>query len=227
MNVTQAIDKVIQRSDNIKGSPADYLDRRARLLDSLQEVFEEVYWLRDWVWRRKRTVVTVLAADESVSVPSDFGSFGNSGGIWSALASGGDGHQLDLATESEIIEDRERNRRTNTPRRFALFGQDAVTYLTQIQIQPHDAAVPLAVWYQPDPPQLDESTNVAKLNLIPAKYHQRVLIPGLKMRSRESKADQGFANSEKEFEAGKIWMVKEEARYQGRQRQLPSFFGRR
>jgi hypothetical protein len=226
VNVTQAIEKVIQRSDNIKGNPADYADRRLRLLDSLQEVFEEVYWLRDWVWRRKRSTVTVGAADESASVPSDFQSFGESGGVWSLLASGGDGHQLDLVTESEIFEDREKNRRTNTPRKFALFGQNATTYLTQIQIQPHDAAVPLAVWYQPNPPTLDEAANVEALNLIPAKYHQRVLIPGLKMASRESKSDEGWKNMKADFEAGKRWMMAEEKRFQGQKRQLPSFFAR-
>lgn len=227
MNVTEIIDQVLERTDNIKGSPADYADRRQRLLEYLRETADEVWWLRDWPWKLLRGTVVVPGGQSFVEVPPDFASFGNSGGVFQDLGSGGDGYKLDLVTESEILDQRERDFRTNTPHQFALFGQDAASYLTLIQLPPNDIDVPLSLWYQPNPPTLDEGANVDNIKRIPVKYHQRVIVEGVRMRSRESKADDRWKNSAAKFESGKTWMMAEEARYQGRSRALPSFFGER
>lgn len=225
MNVTQIIDQVLERTDNIVGSPADYLQRRQRLLEALRETADEIWWMRDWTWRSKRDVVTIPVGQGFVEMPADWSSFGNYGGVYQTVAGGGDGKKLDLVVESEIRDDRERDIRTTNPLKFAIFGQDAASYLSLLQTQINDAQVELAVWYQMNVPELDETTNVNNIKRIPEKYHQRVIVPGVRYRSRESKGDDRWKNSLTEYEKGQRWMLTEEARMQGQERQLPGFFG--
>lgn len=64
------------------------------------------------------------------------------------------------------------------------------------------------------------------IKTIPEKYHQPVLIPGMRSKARESKGDARWQRSLQEYTTGKKWMKMEEQRFQGEWRQLPSFFGR-
>lgn len=224
MNVTAIIDQVLERTDNIVGSPADYLQRRQRLLESLRETADEIWWLRDWPWRSKRNTVTMPLGQGFVAMPTDWSSFGNYGGIYQTLTGGGDGKKLELVVESVIRDDRERDYRTTNPLQYAIFGQDD-DYLPLLQTAINDAEVTLAIWYQMNVPELDEDANNDNIKRIPAKYHQRVVVPGVRYRSRESKGDDRWKNSKAEYEEGKRWMLTEEARLQGQPHQLPSFFG--
>jgi len=61
---------------------------------------------------------------------------------------------------------------------------------------------------------------------IPEKYHQALIMPGMRSKARESKGDARWQRSSQEYDKGKKWMKMEEQRFQGEWRQLPSFFGR-
>ena len=75
-------------------------------------------------------------------------------------------------------------------------------------------------------PSVQVQGHLDDIKKIPEKYHQPVLIPGMRSKARESKGDARWQRSMQEYTAGKKWMKMEEQRFQGEWRQLPSFFGR-
>ncbi len=219
MNCTEVIDEVRQRTDNDSGSPADYANRRTRLLVYLRETVDEIWWLRDFSWEMVRSTVTVPAGQGYASVPSDFHDWGHEGTLYTV-----DGYPMDSVQEREILDLRERNYRTDSPRRYSVFGFDAATGLKRIQIPYNDSAVVLPIWYLSRPPDLDEAGNNGNLIRIPLQYHRRVVVPGVRYRAEEAKSDARSVKTEAYYEKGKTWMLTRESRDQNRPKQLPSFF---
>ena len=225
MNVTEAIDQVLRRTDNVTESEADYDERRQRLLEYLREVFEEIWWLNDHQFRRRSTTVTVPAMAGVIEVPTR--SLGTYGGIYLNKAAHGIGRQLEEKPEQVIFDLQATDYSTALPEIYAYSGSSgAPNYLPQIIIPINSSAVTLDVKYLANPPTLDEKANVENLKELPEKYHQTVLIPGLRAKARESTADNRWQNSVREWEKAKEWFLREERRFQGTFRQLPSFFGR-
>lgn len=226
MNVTEIIDQVMARDDNISEVSADNTQRRTRHLEYLREVEAEVWWRRDWKWKKKRGTVTVPDGVGYVTVPPDFASIGQYGGVFYPVTGSADGRPLEEVPESVIMEMRESGVPGNPPEYFAIFGQDPTTYLSYIQIPTNAGAVNLVIWYQPNPPTIDESTNVNAIKAIPEKYHQLVLVPGLRAKARESKGDARWQIALAAYQNGLKFMQEEENRFKGQSRQVPSFFGR-
>lgn len=226
MNVTEIIDQVLARDDNISATAADNTTRRTRLLEYLREVVAEVWWRRDWTFKKTRAVVTVPAGVGYTTLPADFASFGIYGGVYVPSGAQGDGRKLEMMPESVIMDLRESGYQAGNPEVFALFGQDPTTYLQYIQIAFKGSDQDLVVWYQPNPPTIDEAGNVEAIRRIPEKYHQLVLVPGLRTKARESKGDARWQYALGEFGKGLQFMQEEENRFQGEYRQLPSYFGR-
>lgn len=222
MTVTEAIDQVLQRTENAGVPTADYVQRRQRLLEYLCEVRDELWWLRDWVWKRGEAEVTVAAGAAKALLPLDFGSIGVYGGCFLAQ----DGTKLRLVPESEIDDTRQGGEHTDQPGIWALFDMDTATGRQYIQIPLNDGPVTLRLKYNRRPPTFDEGANVDNLKQIPEDFHQLVVIPGLRKKARESAGDARWKASAMEYESGKRFMLSEDSRHQGQPRRLPSFFGR-
>jgi len=75
-------------------------------------------------------------------------------------------------------------------------------------------------------PSVQLQGHLDDIKQIPEKYHQPVIMPGMRSKARESKGDARWQRSIQEYVAGKKWMKMEEQRFQGEWRQLPGFFGR-
>lgn len=310
MNVTEIIDQVLGRDDNISETAADNDTRRERLLEYLREVVAEVWWRRDWTFKKTRDTVTVPQGQGFVAVPADFAGFGVYGGVYLPSGAQGDGRKLEWVPESVISDLRESGYNTSLPEVYALYGQDPLSLLQYIQIPTNGTARSLILWYQANQPYIDEvgqvtasdiaMTSVSQntgilttvatdlttlfgdsrririsgfsnaenngdfditgtvtanaMNLrgldsdtlvleaagsaitlsgflyeirkIPDKYHQNVLVPGLRHKARESKGDSRWQFAHQEYQKGLTFMQTEEVRFQGEYRQAPSFFGR-
>lgn len=311
MNVTEIIDQVVGRDDNISETDADNDTRRERLLEYLREVVSEVWWRRDWSFKKTRDTVTVPQGQGYVAVPDDFAGFGVYGGVYLPSGAQGDGRKLEWVPESVITDLRESGYSTGLPEVYALYGQDPLSLLQYIQIPTNPAALTLVLWYQANQPYIDEVgsltglTDIAmtgvsqntgiltsvttdlttlfedskrirvsgfanaanngdfditatvtanaitvrgldsdtlvaegagpsvglsgflyEIRKIPDKYHQTVLVPGLREKARESKGDQRWQYALQKYQSGLIFMQQEEVRFQGEYRQMPSFFGR-
>lgn len=226
MDVTEIISQVLGRDDNISETDADNTVRRTRLLEYLREVVAEIWWRRDWTWKKTREEVTVPANTGFTTVPATFQSFGVYGGVYLPSGSQGDGAKLEMQPESVIMGLRESGFTTGQPKVFAIFGQHPTSFLQYIQIPMNGSALTLVLWFQPNQPTIDESSNVNGIKKIPEKYHQIVVVPGLRQKARESKGDARWQYSLAEYQSGLKFMQEEEVRFQGEYRQAPSFFGR-
>ena|GEM_PF-2522444 len=311
MNVTEMIDQVLGRDDNVDDTGADNTERRIRHLEYLREVAAEVWWESDWSWKKKRDTITIPAATGYVELPPDFQSLGHYGGIYYPIPGvQGDGRRLKVSHEGVITDLREADYQTSNPWICSIFGQGPF-YRQYVQIPIPGQDITLAVWYQSNPPRLDEvvgftaKTDIAMtavdgnqgtltasttdfttqflnqkyvrisgfaneenngefeivgtvaansmplmkpagdtlvaealgpsvvleghvndIKKIPEKYHQSVIMPGLRAKARESKGDARWQTSVNEYARGRKMMKMEEQRFQGEWRQLPSFFGR-
>lgn len=178
MTVVAYITQILGREWNISALDSDNLERRARALEFLVQLAERIWFARAWPWRRSVSSVTILQNLSEANLPLDFLSIGDKryGGVW--LASTGD--PLEPIPEWRLRDIRENpNGSTETnPEVYSVFGQDPTTYQYKIQVPlPATSAYNLRVAYETIPPTLDESSNSANLNKIPAHYHQSCLIP--------------------------------------------------
>lgn len=226
MTVSEAIDQVLRRTDNVTEGEGDYDERRQRHLEYLRETFQEIWWLNDHQFRRTSASVVMPTGAGTIEVPSR--SLGTYGGIYLNRVAHGVGRQLEEVPEQVIFDLRASNYSTTEPDCFAFSGfTGAPTYLPRIITALNSGPVTFDVYYLLDPPTLDEGTNNESLKLLPEKYHQTVLIPGMRAKARESTSDNRWQTSLQEFEKAKVWFLREERRFQGTFRQLPSFFGQR
>ena len=222
MNVTEAITQVLERTDNVPATSAENATRRQRLLEYLIEEFEEVYD-DDWKFRRRKSTVTVAPNAGFALMPLDFGALGKFGSIW-LQQQGLDRWPLHEESENFLDDVRRSDYRTDAPRVFSIFGQDETTSQMKLQIPTNTAQLLFSIHYLRAAPTLDEAANVDKLKLIPVRWHQAILIPRLRARSREAKGDVRWKNSLLKADKNMLKMKGELMRDQGRFRQQPSFF---
>jgi hypothetical protein len=230
MNVTELIDQILSHTDNIGASDSENADRRIRILEYVVETFNEVWFRRDWPFTRKSGggTVTVPALQGWGPVPADYSKLGDYGGLYHSLSNGGG--KLEWRPEHEINIIRQRDAKQDLPWVFSIFGVDETgptpTFRELVQIPISSRELIFTIQYHVLPPTLDEAANVENLRRIPERYHQTVLVPGVRYLARRSKGDNRAQEDEAKFEKGIDWMKAESRRFQGTMRQLPSFFGR-
>jgi len=154
VTVKEIIDIALSQGDNVSESDAAYIDRRRRARNFLIETVNDVWWERDWPWRRTQSDLTILSGNGYVAVPPNFDSLGNYGAVYRLVGSTQQYPPLEEVPESTIMDQRSGNRRSSTPRIFSLFGQDPVTQQLLLQIPLNDADVAIRAFYQKRPPKL-------------------------------------------------------------------------
>lgn len=151
MRAQELIDKALRYGDNVSPTSADYLERRRMALSFLRDLVDEIWWLRDWPWKKTDTTVTVPAAAGKVALPANFDSLGNYGGVYRS-----DGSKVDEVPES-VIEDLRAGSapwQTTDPVWFSLHGLDDTVFLGYIQIPLNPSDVDLKLVYQRRPPYI-------------------------------------------------------------------------
>lgn len=154
MTVSELIDVALSQGDNVPESDAGYIDRRRRALNFLREVLHDVWWERDWPWKKTQADVTVLAGEDHVAVPWNFDSIGNYGNIFRLVGGLQQYPPLELVPEAMVMEYRTGNYSSSYPRIFALFGQDPSTFVDLIQVPTAGADVGLRCFFQKQPPRI-------------------------------------------------------------------------
>lgn len=154
MTVQELIDIALSQGDNVPESDAGYIDRRRRALNFLREIVADIWWDRDWPWKKTQSDITVLAGDAYVAVPWNFDSIGNYGALYRLAGGLQQFPPIELVPESVVMEARTGASSDDTPRIFALFGQDPVSFYDLIQIPPNNVDVELRMFYQKTPPRL-------------------------------------------------------------------------
>lgn len=218
MTSSALIDLVLSYVDNISATDADNSTRRGRILQALQEVFEEVWNYREWKFKLTTATATVTSGNSSVVVPSDFLELGSSGAIYSP-----DHKRMVERAPQELLEWRELGLGTGSPvDSFAFFDFDSSTGRVMLQILNAVSSSQIyKLWYNRLAPTLGDSTtpSVSLLHTIPAQYHSSVLLPGVTARIKKQKGDtRDWAN---QYQQGLAYMVLRERHHKSSVQQLP------
>lgn len=188
MTVTEFIDQVLARMDNIGASDAENSTRRTRYLEWTVEGVEEIRGEREWTWvQAESSAISVTSANGYASLPADFQSMGETGTVVNTAT----GDVLVWVPPKDIIEARRGvGGTTSSPEIYSVFDQDDTTGQILIQLPPLASNISLRVLYLASAPTLDESTNVDNLKVaVPAHYHQKLLMPLVRHKSQISKGD--------------------------------------
>lgn len=239
MTVEECIDKALSLGDSVPPSDAAYVERRRRTLSLLIEVQREIWWAGAHRWKVKEGSLTVLAAAGQVVVPDDFDDIGVHGKLYLVVGGQKQYPPLKERPEQEIIESRATGQTIDSPGIFAIFGQDATTNRDLIQLPMNQNALSLALLYNKQPPTLrdagdpDETPGAgltaddAALEQIPARFHETVVLNGVKAKLRESKGDARWKFLNGQYNAGLTDLGKQVARLKSERPQVPGFFGNR
>lgn len=222
MTITQMVDQVLSDVMNISASDADNTATRLRVVRGVNEVGGYVFGFRDWPFRRATSSVTVSAGVGYASLPATFLRVGTYGGVFLVST----GAQLEPVTEQELLGIRAMpGSSTDAPAVYSIFGIDGTTFLKRIQIPTNVGAVVLSVSHETQLGTLDEATG--DIEVIPAEWHQTVLMPGLRAMFRQQVGDGRYQDFREDpaFRLSLNEMVKQERHGDEATRCLPSFFG--
>lgn len=189
MDFSEAITEVMEKVDHLPPVDSQTGTRRSLLGDFLKMEYGEAW--RDngqpWHFKDVDTTVTIPVGDAKVLLPADWSEFGVYGGVYRTT----DGKRIDFVNPQEMRDLKRRPGISQSfPSCYSIYGQDAVTYRSYIQIPPNGEQVQLYLAYAIIPPTLDESANKNNLKRFPEEYHEGVLINALKARAYESRGDQ-------------------------------------
>lgn len=184
MTTSALIDLILNYTDNTVSSDTDNTARRARLLQYAQEVFEEVWYWRQWPFRARSGTVAVTATNNAGDLPADFADFGDKGGIYSGTI------ELEEISEEEMVAERQSGSLAFGPYICAVFGFNTTTLRKQLQVLTQPANITYTINYLAVAPTLvDATNNTNKLDNMPDQYHQTVILPGVAAKARVSIGD--------------------------------------
>lgn len=181
MTTNALVSLILSYTDNVPQSDADYATRRARVLQLLQEVGEEVWNFTDlWAFSYKRdTAFSLTASAAEVDLPSDFLEIGRHGSLYE---NSGDHTWLEVGLQ-ELSDIRDGSTVT-TPKVFCIYGYNTATDRRRIQVLPAGSTRTMTLIYRfLFPTLVDDATSAP----IPSQYHNTVLLAGVIAKTRETK----------------------------------------
>lgn len=218
MTAAALLDLILSYTDNTSATDADNAVRRTRVLQALQEIYEEVWNFREWRFKLTSGTITVLASTSAIAMPSDFLDMGSEGAIY-----GPDSRKLREIPAQELLEWRTFGIGRGSPSDcFSIFNFDATSGLPLFQI-PNvvNGNTAFTVWYNRVAPTVADSATAAtsKLHFIPVQYHNTVLLPGVVAKIRKQKGD--TRDWAAQYQSGLAYMVLRERPRKTAVQQMP------
>lgn len=215
MDTSTLISTVNTVYDNISSVDADNADRRVRILQFAQEVFDTVYYYREWPWRYTSATITLPAAAVKVKLPANYHELGVQG----YLSRTSDGVKLEEVSALDVLAAQDTG--AQNPGIFTILTQDSTDGLPYIQFGGTVAAnTDFTLFYLQTSPALVDTTGTAsKLQFIPVAYHNTVVMPGVVARIKQTEGDQ--RNWEERFQRGLSKMVQDERPFKSAVRRVP------
>lgn len=201
------IDAVLAYTEDISATDNDNATRRARLLQYMQEVVDEVWNFKEWAFKTVgATTVTIAASASSADLPADFQELGQMGGVWDSQ-----GARMQEISINEL-EEFKLNGASNLPygNVFAIYGFNTTSSKLKLQVPVQSQAITCSVSYQKVPPTLSDTTGTTTngLNSIPVSYHNTVILAGTVAKAKASTGD--ARDWESKYRNGLAYMVARE-----------------
>lgn len=222
----------IVRTENVSASDADNSVRRVRHLEWLTEVASDFYYSHDHSWSYYDGTVTVSGGENLCPVPNDFHSLGQYGSI--ILAS--TGVALRYVSPQTMRRIQALAVPTANPIRYSLFGNlvRSVTagqaVLECVQTELASGSVALSIHYRGALPAITDtafdSSDIDPIQYIPDRYHQWVLMPGMRALALASVGDSkgNPLQTDPAYQAAKRLAIAADMKGKEQGFQFPSFF---
>lgn len=178
MTGAEIIDTVMSYTYNITPNDPGNAARRLRVLNYLQDTFDEVWMMREWAFSFKDTTVNIDGASGVAAVPDDYLELGVQGGVYNA--------QGDKLRETPFVYIKQLILNGNSqspPELFAIVSNGAALEI-HTPIIGSDYTVNLQYRYQPV--TLTDDTAEPP---IPRAHHNSVLVAGTAAKAARSLGD--------------------------------------
>lgn len=225
MTLTEIIDQIVGRTDNVGLADGDYAQRRLRHQEYTIEEGQNIWNARQWKWKRTSTTLSISANAGFVNLPTDFGSIGRQ----TLLTNTATGTRLRWISEDEMRERKDQPGVTEgDPDEYSIYEQGS-EYQYRLHVVTNSSALSIKFPYNKAFPTLTESdpTTVDNSKQIPEQYHQSVWIPAVRSLAAFHKGDQSWEEHQKQRDRGLLIMIRNERQPQDTLQQFPSFFGGR
>lgn len=177
-NPKAIIDEHITIYDGLDPNDDSITSRRVQLTAFLQHINSYIHNYREWEWTYKESDITIAAGNLNANLPTDFMEFGSNGSLFVSST----GERLVEKSRyyvERLIWEHDVNNGINT-RYFAISGGTITrTFLMTVNTL-H------TLYYRRTPETIAYNTTTM---LIPDKYIETVIKPGLVFRSQQSKND--------------------------------------
>lgn len=190
MFVSTLIDNMIRTVDNLDPSAGSHAAKRARYLLYAQEGLNDLWYRRNWTWRKAATngSVSISAAARSGTLPLDFMEVGRDGRVIR------DGEPLDWIPPGEMQTIQESGQSSAIPGIYSIFGVDTTTtsdvarFLIQVPVAA--SAYTLEIHgYTKLPPTLTDAGSGSLLETLPDPYALSYMTAYMRFRGFEEKGD--------------------------------------
>lgn len=225
MFVSTLIDNAISTVDNLDPTVGTHTRNRARYLLYAQEGINDIWYRRNWTFRKAATngTVSISAAARSGVLPLDFQAIGRDGRVIR------DGTPLDWVPPGEMQTIQENGSSSALPEVYSIFGMDTTTtsdvarYLIQVPVA--GSAYTLEIHgYMKLPPTLTDAASGSLLETIPNDYAYSALTAYLRFRGFEDKSDNRWKTWDDKYEAAIREMVKVDKQGHDTAQRVAGFF---
>lgn len=219
MTTSALIDIILKYGDNTDSADADNSNRRARILQYAQEVFDYVWGFRDWRFKYRTTTVTLTTGSTTTpskaQLPADFSAIGRHG-----LVLDSDGNPWEEEFPQNIHYLQRSTGAGEVPYLYSILDFDTTNDRYYLQAPNVGSDTTLRIYYEAVAPTLvDSTTSSNNLPKIPAQYHNIVLVPGVLVKTRKSIGDP--RDYTQDFREGLNEMVRMENHFKTNRKQLP------
>ena len=189
MTTNGLITAAMTHYDNVDANDADNAARRLRVLQYAQEVFDTVYYYREWPWRYAQGTLTLPVGNFKLKMPADYHEFGVEGSV----VQSSDGFRLEEQPWIKVLAAQWAG---GLPTTFTILEQDVTSGgvgdgIPNIQFGGTvgvDTSYDIT-YLKTSPTLLDTTDLTSRLQFIPVAYHQTVLLPGVVARLKQSEGD--------------------------------------
>lgn len=232
MIAKEIITENIVRTENVSASDADNSERRVRHKEWLIETASDFYYSHDHSWSYYNASITVSGGEDLCPVPDDFHSIGQYGGLFLTATHS----PLNYVSPQTMRRIQALAVPTANPTRYSMYGNlvrgvtggQAVLECIQTELAAGD--VLFTLHYRGALPTITDadfdSSDIDALQYIPERYHQWVLMPGMRALALASVGDSkgNPLQTDTAYQAAKKLAIAADMKGKEQGFQFPSFF---
>src|SRR5574341_1868285 len=102
MTTGALISAIIDHYDHVSSGDSDNTTRRAMILQYVQEIFDEVWLHREWMFKHTSDTITILSGTSFIALPTTFQDMGEKGRVYE-VSSGKRYHEIPYPDMLDLV----------------------------------------------------------------------------------------------------------------------------